>query len=127
MPKTWTPGQAKKFAKQAELGKTYYYVYNIAQNLAPYEDAQLYTEITFDYRRPLTGTPAYGSMDAVTLCQNFGPVYEAPPRGMRNIADPSPQVGAPLGSQHSAYLDETEIRFLGKQLRDASDPRTRRR
>jgi hypothetical protein len=127
MPKTWNRGDAKKFAKQVQLGKSYYIVYKIATNLAPYEDSKLYSEIVFTDRRPFTGTPSTGSMDAVSLCQNYGPVYETPPRGMRNIADAAPQVGAPLGSNHSAYLDAAEIRGLGKRLSDASDPHTRRR
>lgn len=125
--KIWNRGDAKKFARQAQLGKGYYIVYKIATNLAPYEDSKLYSEIVFTDRRPFTGTPSAGSMDAVTLCQNFGPVYETPPRGMRNIADAAPQVGAPLGNDYSAYLDEAEIRGLGKRVRDAGDPRMRRR
>ncbi|MFD4547255.1 hypothetical protein [Streptomyces sp. NPDC058466] len=125
--KTWNCGEAKKFARQVQLGKSYYYVYKIATNLAPYEDSKLYSEIVFTSRRPFTGTPSAGSMDAVSLCQNHGPVYENPPRGMRNIADPAPQVGAPLGNDYTAHLDEAEIRGLGKRVRDASDPRTRRR
>ena len=86
--KTWQPGNAKKFAKNAELGKPYYYVNTHARNLGGYEDTHTYSEIVFDYRRPFTGTPASGSMDAVQLCQNFGPVYDSPPKGLRNLDGP---------------------------------------
>lgn len=124
--KTWTPGDARKFARQAQLGKSYYYVYKIAQNLAPYEDSKLYSEIVFDARRPFTGTPCSGSMDAVSLCQNYGPVYEQPPAGMRNVAGPGPQVGAPLGDNHQAFLDEVELRGLEKINGQSLSPRQRR-
>ncbi|WP_369167802.1 hypothetical protein AB5J49_08010 [Streptomyces sp. R28] len=126
MPRTWQPHQAKKFAREVELGRPYYVVMKVAQNIAPYEDPELYSEYVFDYRRPFTNTPASGSMDAVQLCQNYGPVYDAPPRGVRNIADPAPQVGAPLGSNdYRGPLDESEIRGLEKRVKDSSDPHTR--
>jgi hypothetical protein len=128
MPKTWQPHQAKQFARQLQLNKPYYVVFNMATNLAPYEDGQTYSEYTFTSRLPLTGTPLSGRMgiDAVTLCQNFGPVYDAPPRGLRNIADPPPQVAGPLGhGEYSGYLDEAEINGLGKRVRSGSDPATR--
>lgn len=126
MPKTWQPHQAKQFARQLQLGKPYYVVMNVARNVAPYEDSQLYSEMVFTKRLPLTRTPCseYGS-DAETWCQSFGPVYDTPPRGIRNIADAPPQVAAPLGSNdYHAYLDEAELRGLEKRNRDA---RTRRR
>jgi hypothetical protein len=125
--KTWMPNKAKKFAKEAKLGKPYYYVNNHATNLGAYEDAQTYSKIVFTEERPFTGTPSAGSMDAVQLCQNFGPVYEEPPAGLRNIAGPAPQVAGPLGSNdYEGYLDEAEIRGLEKQVRDGSNPRKRR-
>lgn len=120
MPKTWKPGDAARFARQVQLGKSYYFVYNVAQNLAPYEDARLYSEIVFTGRRPITGTPCAGSMDAVSLCRNYGPVYETPPAGMRNVAAPGPQVGAPLGANYEGVLDEAELRGLEKRVRDSN-------
>ncbi|MEU9218866.1 hypothetical protein AB0D47_20220 [Streptomyces sp. NPDC048376] len=129
MPKQWSAGQAKRFARELKLGQSYYVVYDIARNMAPYEDAQLYGEYVFTDRLPFTGSPCTESgYSAVTLCQNRGPVFDAPPRGMRNIADPSPQVAGPLGSNdYEGLLDEDELRALEKQSRQASNPRTRRR
>lgn len=127
MPKTWQPHQAKKFARELELGRTYYVVLAIAQNMAPYEDSHLYREHVFTDHLPFTGTPCTdGGYSAVTLCQTYGPVYDSPPRNMRNIADPGPQVGAPLGSNdYRGYLDEAEIRGLEKHVKNGSDPHTR--
>lgn len=124
--KSWKPGEAKKFAKQVQLGKTYYYVQAHATNLGAYEDSHTYSEIVFDYRRPLTGTPASGSMNAVQVCQNWGPVYDAPPAGLRNLAGPAPQVAGPLPADYEGILDEAEIRGLEKRVRDGSHPRKRR-
>ncbi|WP_055693412.1 hypothetical protein [Streptomyces prasinopilosus] len=127
MPKTWSPSQAKKFAKEARLNKPYYVVYDIAQNRAPYEDAQLYSEFTFTRRAPFTGNPMTdGGTSAEGLCLRYGPVYDKPPAGMRNVAGPGPQVGAPLGEDHSAYLDEAELRGMEKLAAQGTDPRARR-
>ena len=124
--KTWQPGNAKKFAKNAELGKPYYYVNTHARNLGGYEDTHTYSEIVFDYRRPFTGTPASGSMDAVQLCQNFGPVYDSPPKGLRNLDGPSPQVAGPLPAGYEGVLDEDELRGLEKLNGRSIPPRLRR-
>ncbi|CAM5393639.1 hypothetical protein STENM36S_06364 [Streptomyces tendae] len=129
MPKQWSAGQAKKFARELKLGQSYYVVYDISRRCAPYEDSQLYGEYRFTDRLPFTGNPCTESgYSAVTLCQTRGPVYDAPPRGMRNIADPSPQVAGPLGSNdYEGILDEDELRGLEKQAAQGSNPRTRRR
>jgi hypothetical protein len=127
MPKTWSPGDAKRFARQAQLGKTYYTVNSHARNLGPYEDTHTYSEHVFTARRPFTNTPCSGSVDAVTLCQNFGPVYEQPPAGLRNMAGPAPQVAGPLPHGYEGVLDEAEIRGLEKRNRDAAARRDRGR
>lgn len=126
MPKTWQPHQSKQFARQMKLNTPYYVVLKVARNLAPYEDSKLYSEYVFTGRRPLTGTPYCGSMDAESLCRLYGPVYEQPPAGIRNVAGPGPQVDAPLGDDHSAYLDEAEIRAMEKYAAQGGDPRARR-
>jgi hypothetical protein len=126
MPKTWSPNQAKKFARDVTLGKTYYTVSAHARNLGPYEDSHTYSEHVFDARRPFTGTPCYGSVDAVTLCQRFGPVYEQPPAGLRNLADPAPQVAGPLPHGYEGVLDEAELRGLEKINAQSLSPRQRR-
>ncbi|CAL9368009.1 hypothetical protein [Streptomyces sp. enrichment culture] len=129
MSKSWSASQAKKFARDVELGKSYYVVYDISRRAAPYEDAHLYGEYRFTSRLPFTGSPCTESgYSAVTLCQTRGPVFDAPPRGMRNIADPSPQIAGPMGSDnYEGILDEAELRGLEKQAAQTSNPKTRRR
>lgn len=126
MPKTWKPSEAKKFARELKLGQSYYVVYKMATNLAPYEDPKTYSEFVFTGRLPFTGNPCTdGGYSAHTLCQTLGPVYDTPPRGMRNIADPPRQYAGPVPEGYSAYLDEAEIRGLEKHVRSGSDPHTR--
>ncbi|MET9150039.1 hypothetical protein ABZX82_01970 [Streptomyces griseoflavus] len=127
MAKSWSAAQAKKFAKEVRLNTPYYFVYDIARNRAPYEDAQLYSEVVFTGRAAFTGNPCTDSgYSAHTLCLNYGPIYDAPPAGMRNVAGPGPQVGAPLGEDHFAPLDEAEIRGMEKLARQGSVPGARR-
>jgi hypothetical protein len=126
MPRTWQPHQATQFARQLRLGQTYYYVNTHDTKHNPYEDSKTYSEVVFTDHLPFTKNPCteYGA-SAHTLCQTFGPMYDAPPRGMRNLADPAPQYGAPLGNDYTGYLDEAEIRGLEKRVRSGSDPHTR--
>lgn len=126
MPKTWEPRDAKRFAREVELNRPYYIVYTHALNLGPYEDAQTYSEIVFTARSPITGSALTDGQSARGICERFGPVYDAPPRGLRNIADPAPQVAGPLPQDYSAPLDEVELRGIAKHLAGASDPRRRR-
>jgi hypothetical protein len=126
MPKTWQPGDAKRFARQLELNKPYYIVMNVARNRAPYEDAQLASTYVFTSRLPFTGTPCTATgYSAETLCRNFGPIHDTPPRGIRNVAEPAPQVAGPLPAGYTAILDHAELRGLDKQVRDSSDPKKR--
>jgi len=125
--KCWQPNQASKFAKQVTFGKPYYTVNNHATNLGPYEDSQTYSVHVFTERSGLTGRPMTdGGTSAIGLCQRQGPVYDAPPRGLRNIAGPAPQVAGPLPAGYEGVLDEAEIKGMEKQVRDRSNPRTRR-
>jgi len=127
MSKCWQPNQASKFAKEVKLGKPYYTVNDMATNLAPWGDAQTYSVHVFTERSSFTARPMTdGGTSAVGLCQRQGPVYDAPPRGLRNIAGPAPQVAGPLPAGYEGVLDEDEIRGLEKRVRDGSDPRTRR-
>ncbi|MFI9344944.1 hypothetical protein ACIG0D_27315 [Streptomyces sp. NPDC052773] len=127
MPKKWNPGQERKFCRELQLGKPYYVVHNVERRVAPYEDAQLYSEYVFTKRLPITGTPCteHGA-SASTLLRQHGPIYDAPPRGMRNLADPAPQVAGPLPKGYTARLDEAEIRGLEKRVADMPDPKKRR-
>ena len=56
MANIWKPGDSKRFARQAKLDKTYYVVMNVNRRVAPYEDAQLYSEYVFTGRLPFTGS-----------------------------------------------------------------------
>jgi hypothetical protein len=127
VPKTWNPGDEKRFVRDIKLGQPYYIIYKIAQNLAPWEDARLYSEIRFTKRLAFTGTPCteYGSA-ATHILRCFGPIHDTPPRGMRNIAEAARSVGAPLGDNYEGILDEAEIRGLEKRIAQGSDPRHRR-
>ena len=128
MPQTWNPRDAKKFARQLELNKPYYVVVKIDQHKSPWEDFELASTYVFTSRLPFTGNPCTATgYSAETLCQNFGPVYDTPPRGIRNFTDAAPQVAGPLPAGYEAVLDHAELRGLDKQVRDGSDPRTRRR
>lgn len=124
--RVWQPGESKKFARQAKIGKPYYIVYNIATNLARYEDPQLYSEFVFTSRLPFTGNACteYGS-SAETICRQNGPIYEEPPAGIRNIGDLPPQVAGPLPKNYRGILDEAEIRGLEKRVADMPDPKKR--
>ena len=126
MPRTWQPSDATRFCRDVQLGKTYYYVQSMATNIAPYEDSKTYSEVVFTDRLWPTNNPCteYGA-SAHTLCQNFGPMYDTPPRGMRNLGEPPRQYGAPLGNDYRGYLDDAEIRGLEKHVKNGSDPHTR--
>lgn len=87
---------------------------------------QLYNEHCFDNRQPLTGIWQAGHLSPEGLLSGFGKVYTAPPRGMRRLGDPSPQVRFPLGDDYRGVIDEAEIRGLRKRLRDAPHHSTRR-
>lgn len=90
-------------------------------------EERLYTAHTFDRRAPLTGHWMTGHKSVEGLLSTEGTVYEQPPRGVRNAADPSPQVAGPGGrGEYFGVLDDAEIRHLNKRLRDAPQPGTRR-
>ncbi|WP_405558987.1 hypothetical protein OHV08_34040 [Streptomyces canus] len=126
MPKTWKPSDAKRFCRELKLGQAYYYVNTHDTKRNPYEDSKTYSEVVFTGHLPFTNSPCTdGGYSAHTLCQNFGPMYDAPPRGLRNLDGPAPQVGAPLGNDYTGILDEAEIRGLDKRVLSGSDPHTR--
>lgn len=97
MPRTWNRGDARQFAKQLKLGATYYYVNHHSDWATPKgDDLETYSTVVFTQRLPLTGTPCTdGGFSAHTLCQNFGPIYDTAPRGMRHSAVPAPSCLSP--------------------------------
>jgi hypothetical protein len=122
-----TERDAKKAGQRVRKGQKLYVVLDVAQNLAPYEDAQVYSEYVVSYRHPLLGGwMISGSLSVEGLVLREGPVYTSPPKGIRNIAEPGRQYAAPLGNDYEGVLDEAELRGLDKRVRDGSDPRTRR-
>lgn len=128
MPRTWEPGRkgARDLNRYIRKGTTVYTVRKIATHMAPYEDPERYHAHTFDWFNRLTGHWMTGHLSAEGLLLQEGKVYAEPPRGMRNAADPAPQVGAPLGSNdYRGYLDDAEIRGLEKHVKNGSDPHTR--
>jgi hypothetical protein len=128
MAKTWKRGDEKRFARELKLDKPYYVVMKVARNIAPYEDPYLASTYVFTSRLPLTGTPCTeGGYSAADLCRLYGPVFDSPPAGIRNVADPAPQVAGPLPKGYVGALDEAEIRDLAKRVTDGSDPQKRRR
>lgn len=72
----WTPGQAKRFAAQVELGKEYY---TIEPSTNPWGDEPLWKSWVFDHLQPITGTPMCSGVSAVGACQRFGPMYDEKP------------------------------------------------
>ncbi|MEV6547974.1 hypothetical protein AB0M57_04600 [Streptomyces sp. NPDC051597] len=122
-----TRSDAKKAGRELKKGDRFYIVQDVAQNLAPYEDSRLYSEYTVTGDHPLLGGAMVGGQSVEGIVLRDGPIQTRPPKGMRNVASPGPQVAAPLGSDYEAYLDEAELRGLDKHVRQSSDPQTRRR
>ncbi|UPZ27669.1 hypothetical protein MUK60_07455 [Streptomyces sp. LRE541] len=126
--KTWEPTRrgARDLEQHIRKGTVVYTVADIATDLAPYEDPQLYTTHEFTHRSPITNKWMTGHLTAQALLAQAGTVYERPPARMRGMHEPAPQVAGPLGNDYLAYLDEPELRGLDKRARDTSDPRMRR-
>jgi len=130
MPKTWknTRRDIRDLNSRISKGTVVYTVRNVAAHIAPYEDSRLYSAHTFTHRSPVTGNWMTGHMSVAGLLAQEGTIWETPPRGMRDIAGPGPQVAGPVGHEdYSAYLDDVEIRGLGKRVQGGSDPHTRPR
>jgi hypothetical protein len=126
--RTWQPGKrgARDLNNWLSKGKTVYTVRKVADAYQSYEDARLYSAHTFDRRSMVTGEWMTGHLSASGLLAQEGTVYEKPPAGVRNIADPAPQVAGPLPRGYRGVLDEAELRGLEKQVADSSDPKERR-
>ena len=76
----WTPGQAKQFARQVKLGKTYYTVADQSAHASTYGVAQTVSEHVFTSHSLVTGQPmTEGRTSALALCRNQGPVYDKAP------------------------------------------------
>jgi hypothetical protein len=88
---------------------------------------RLYTDRTFTNRHPITRKWIAGHLCPAGLLAQEGRVYTEPPRGVRYVGDPAPQVAGPLGhGEYTGVLDEAELRGLAKRLRGAPHPSMRR-
>ncbi|MGW5636454.1 hypothetical protein [Streptomyces sp. NPDC003832] len=127
--KTWEPTRRgiRDLNRHIRKGTVVYTVSKQARHMAPWNDAELWSAHEFTWRSPITGHWMTGHKSAEGLLQTEGTVYEQPPRGMRPLAGPGPQVAGPLGDgEYEGRLDEAEIRGLEKHVRDGSNPRHRR-
>lgn len=76
---------AKQFAREVELGKTYYYIQTAVY---PWGEERVWSSIVFDHHQLFTGGAMSGSMSAQGLCLNYGPVYDTKPgRHVRPICE----------------------------------------
>jgi hypothetical protein len=81
----WTPGQAKAFAGQVKLKKTYYTINEQSDHASTYGPAQTISEHVFTGRSLVTGQAMTdGRTSALALCRNQGPVYDERPQVARN-------------------------------------------
>ncbi|MFE9003117.1 hypothetical protein ACFYOY_13390 [Streptomyces sp. NPDC007875] len=88
-----------------------------------YEDPKLCARYIVTHHNGILGGAMIGSKSVEQLLAEHGTVYTSQPDGVRGYWEPSPQVAGPLGDDTERYLDETEIRGLEKQVRDANDER----
>ncbi|MFE4857345.1 hypothetical protein [Streptomyces sp. NPDC056670] len=122
-----TRRDAKKAGRELKRGDRFYITQSVARNLAPYEDSKLYSEYTVTGTHPLLGGAMVGGQSVEGIVLRDGPITTSPPKGMRNVATPGPQVSGPLGNDdYEGFLDEAELRGLEKHVVQASDPRKRR-
>ncbi len=126
--KNWEPTRrgARDLERYVRKGTVVYTVSEIARNLAPYEDSELYNAHKFTHRSPVTGRWMTGHLTARTLLAQSGTVYEKPPVSMRGMADPPSQVAGPLGDNYEGILDDAELEALAKMQRGNLPPRLRR-
>ena len=100
--KSWGSVQARKFANQAELGKTYYTISEQSAHARTYGVAQTVHEHVFTTRSVLTGQAMTdGRTSALQLCRTQGPVYDSRPR-----------VAGPVGAKASAKDFDKRARGL---------------
>ncbi|RXS84209.1 hypothetical protein EST92_11670 [Streptomyces sp. TM32] len=78
MAKEWERSRrgAKKFAREVEIGKTYYTIHTTKN---PWGEEQVWDSHVFDRRSWLTGAAMGGHMSAEYLCLNYGPIYDEQP------------------------------------------------
>lgn len=122
-----TPRDAKKAGRELKKGDSFYVTLDVAKNIAPYEDGHLYSQYTVTGTHPLLGGAMVGGQAVEGIVMRDGPISTSPPKGLRNVAVPGPQVAGPFGEDYEGFLDEAELRGLEKHVAQSSDPRKRRR
>ncbi|MGW7469546.1 hypothetical protein ACWGJT_33985 [Streptomyces xantholiticus] len=112
---------AKKAGRELKAGDRFYTIAQVATNLAPWEDDQLYSEHIVTGDHPLLGGAMVGGQSVEGICLRSGPIYMDPPSGIRNVATPGPQVAGPLpkGKEFGRKLTEREIADLERQVERA--------
>lgn len=114
MPKTvWNRSKrdAKELGRIAQVGDVLYTIADVSHEVAPYEDARLYSEHVVTFLHPFSVTPAMisGSQSVESLVLNFGPVYTERPTGIRNVSSRAAQVAGPMQGDESRKLSRSEI------------------
>lgn len=117
---------ARQASKDLKKGDKVYVVLDNAGNLAPYENAQLYSAYTVTGQHPLLGGAMIGGYSVEYLVRGFGPLYTQPPKGLRNIATPGPQVAGPLTGDEYRELSRYEIEQAEKQVEANNADRKRK-
>lgn len=110
-----TERDLKTLTKMLKVGDRVYSVSDIATNMSPWEDQQLYSVHTITSWSSLARSWVIdGSSWTVATLVHQGGVYTEPPAGMRNMATPGPQVAGPLpsGQEFGRALDEAELARL---------------
>ncbi|MEV7975407.1 hypothetical protein [Streptomyces sp. NPDC086519] len=125
--KTWEPTKkgARDLNNFIRKGTTVYTKRTMAKLSPVPRPEQHYAAHTFDWRSPITGHWMTGHLSAAQLLAQEGTVYENQP-DLYEIGYDGPGVSGPLGDGYEGVLDEAEIGGLWKQVRDGSNPRTRR-
>ncbi|WP_262703829.1 MULTISPECIES: hypothetical protein [Streptomyces] len=126
--KTWTGTRgAKDLDRTAQVGDVLWVVVDIETRGAPWEDAQLASAFTVTHWSKLWGKPMIsGTVSAGDLVLKYGEVHAKQPKGLRDMAGPSPQVGGPLkGKPFGRKLDAAEIIDLEEQRIEALDRRAK--
>lgn len=120
-----TRRDAKKASRECRKGDTLWVIKDVAQNLAPYEDAQLVEEYRVTHMHPLLGgAMCGGAMSVEGLVLREGPVYTRRPAGFRAVHEPAPQVPGPLANHTRRPLTDKEIRKYERELQQKHGKRT---
>lgn len=120
-----TPRDAKKLARSVRIGDKLYTINN-HRITHPGAEAQTYSEHVVCKKSGITGNLMVSDTVSVDrLVTAFGPVYDRPPRGMRNLAEQRRNVCEPIvgGSEDTRYLSGSEIDGMEKDVRRAREER----